>query len=293
MSSSKRPGVSVAASEATVVLLVPNNSVGGGNYHSGWLEYAKDLASKQDSDLSLHLTFLDSAVRYLAPLPDRATIIAENTRPAVPAGPDGEPAAVAAVLPANALVNHLEQDAFVRRQKVNANVNSCGTRAWTLLKGTLSHASWTDVEADGRFAAAEASPIKDAFVLFQIIRTTHATGAVGGISISSQERQRIKNGFNTFQQGSLELGEFHKAFLQWIQRRRAAGIADLTESEKVSSFYDKLNPHRYAHLLRDRENEETRLLTLGEPVPEITLATALSQVRTYVPPPVAHRQFSA
>lgn len=78
MSSGKRPGTSVAASETAVVLLIPNDSDGGGNFHSGWLAYAKGIAAKQDAELSLHLTFLDSNERYIAPLPDRAMIVAEN-----------------------------------------------------------------------------------------------------------------------------------------------------------------------------------------------------------------------
>ena len=287
MSSGKRPGTSVAASETAVVLLIPNDSDGGGNFHSGWLAYAKGIAAKQDADLSLHLTFLDTNERYIAPLPDRATIIAENTRPAVPAGPFGVPAAIAAVPPSEALVNHLEQDCFVRRQKVMTNVNSSGTRAWNLLQSISSHASWTTIETDFRFRAADESPIKDAFVLFQIIRATHAVGAVGSIGITSHERQRIKDDFEAFQQGNLDVNDYHKAFTQWIKRRQAAGITDLTESEQVACFYSKLNSRKYGELVRERENEEKKLILRNMPVPQMTLALALSDVRSYKPTPGA------
>ena len=283
-SAGKRPGGAIAASETAVVLLLPNDIRGGGNFHSGWLDYFKNRASKEDKDVALYFSFLETGRKYVAPLPDRSAIITANTRPPIPAGPDDVPPAVAAVVPTNALVNHLEQDAFVRRQKVMDCMNSSGTRAWNLFKESISHESWTLIEADERYGPADTSPIKDAFALYEIIRSTHAEAAVGGIRMSSQERQRIKDEFNLFQQGKLELGDFHKQFLQWMLKRVAAGIPVMDEAEQVSTFFGKLNSRIYGDLLRDRENNERKLILAGQPVPAITLAQALSTVRGYVPP---------
>ena len=84
----KRAGGVIAASETADVLLVPNDSPGGGNFYAGWHQSVKTKANSLPKDVALYLSCLDTNVRYNAPLPDRASIVAKNTRPAVPAGPN-------------------------------------------------------------------------------------------------------------------------------------------------------------------------------------------------------------
>ena len=275
-------GGEVAASEIADILLMPNNSPSGGNFYP-WLESVKNKAGKLPKEVALYLSFLETNVIYNAPLPSRAAIIARNTRPGIPAGPDNIPPAVDPVPPTNAIVAAMEQDAYVRRGKLMDSIDSSGTTAWTFLKETISHLSWTSLEEDPRYAAAEQSAIKDAFTLYQIIRTKHAeSAAAGGVPLSSQDVQRVKDEFHVFVQGKMDIGDFHKQFLRWLQRRQAAGLADLTENEKVTSFFSKLDPSRYGELLRERENEERKLILLGQPVPATTLSQALALVRGYV-----------
>ena len=283
--STKRAAVGATAASEADVLLVPNDSPGGGNFYSGWLRSAKNQANSQQKELALHLSFMDTNVRYNAPLPNRAMIIAKSTQPAVPAGPDDDPPAIAAVVPTNAIVSAMEQDMYVRRNKLMDSVESCGTQAWTFFEARISHDSWQRIEADPRYDAAESSPIKNAFVLWEIICSTHAeTAAAGGVPLSSQDRERIKDDFHAFQQGKLDLGEFHKQYIQWMKRRVAAGLALMGEQEQVATFFRKLNPHLYGDFLRERENDERKLILLGQPVPAISLSLALSLARGYISP---------
>ena len=279
-------GGAIAASEVADILLIPNNSPSGGNFYS-WLESVKNKASKQPKEVALHLSFLETHTRYSAPLPDKAQIVAKNTKPGIPAGPDDNPPAVAPVAPSEANVKAMEQDAYVRRGKLMDNVESSGTIAWMFLKETVSHLSWTSLEEDPRYAAAEQSVIKDAFTLYEIIRAKHTESAASGVRLSTQDVQRVKDKFHEFVQDKMDIGEFHKQFLQWLQRRKAAGLADLTESEKVTTFFSKLNPSLYGELLRERENKERELILLGQPVPATTLSQALTLIRGYVPSSVA------
>ena len=278
----KRAGGVIAASETVDVLLVPNDSPGGGNFYSGWHQSIKTKANSLPKEVALYLSCLDTNSRYNPPLPNKAAIVAKNSVPAIPAGPDGEPAAVAAVVPSNAIVNAIEQDMFVRRNKLIDNVESSGTAAWTFLQGCISHPSWQLLEADPRYAAAETSPVKDAFVLWEIIRSTHAQAAAAGTQLSSQDKERIKDDFNDFSQGKLEIGEFHKQYLQWLKRRIAAGLVEMDESEQVSTFFKKLNQVQYGELLRERENRERELILFNQPVPVTTLSQALTLARGYV-----------
>ena len=214
-------GGAIAASEVADILLIPNNSPSGGNFYS-WLESVKNKASKQPKEVALHLSFLETHTRYSAPLPDKAQIVAKNTKPGIPAGPDDNPPAVAPVAPSEANVKAMEQDAYVRRGKLMDNVESSGTIAWMFLKETVSHLSWTSLEEDPRYAAAEQSVIKDAFTLYEIIRAKHAESAAGGVRLSTQDVQRVKDKFHEFVQDKMDIAEFHKEFLQWLQRRKAA-----------------------------------------------------------------------
>ena len=211
-------GGAVAASEIADILLIPNDSPGGGNFYP-WLESVQNKASKQAPNVALYLAFLTTNQRYHAALPDREEIKAKNTKPAVPAGPDDNPPAVAAVPPTNAILTAMEQDAYVRRGKLMDGVDSSGTVAWTFLKETVSHVSWIKLEEDPRYQAAEQSPIKDAFTLYQIIRSKHADTAAGGIPLSSHDVQRVRDDFYLFNQGKLDVGEFHKLFQQQLQKR--------------------------------------------------------------------------
>ena len=79
--STKRAAVGATAASETDVFLVPNDSPGGGNFYSGWLRSVKIQANSQQRELALHLSFINTNVRYYAPLPNRAMIIAKSTQP--------------------------------------------------------------------------------------------------------------------------------------------------------------------------------------------------------------------
>ena len=93
-SSTKRAaGGAIAVSTLAVdakIKLVPNDTPGGGNFYAGWQEHVSKEASGQTKELALHLSFVNTGVRYSPPLPNRADITAKNTKPAVPAGPDDD-----------------------------------------------------------------------------------------------------------------------------------------------------------------------------------------------------------
>ena len=281
MRSNKKVGGAEAISETTVVLLEPNDSNGGGNYFV-WLENLKQLASEQDAKVSNHLSFITTGERFRPPYVSRAQIIAQNTIPAVPAGEDDDPPAVAAVVPSNATVAAMELDAHVRRNKTIEEVNACGTIAWTVMMKTIGIASKSILQADARYDEADSTAIKDAFVLMQIINTTHGEGGAGGVPQTSQGQRRIEDAFYEFKQKDMEIGQFHKEFSTWMKRLAAAGVTPMTEKQQVTCFFSKLDSRRYGELLTYRENKEHECILFGTPVPEITMAQALTQVRGFV-----------
>ena len=58
----KRAGGVIAASETADVLLVPNDSPGGGNFYAGWHQSVKTKANSLPKDVALYLSCLDTNV---------------------------------------------------------------------------------------------------------------------------------------------------------------------------------------------------------------------------------------
>ena len=279
-SNSKRPG-GTATDRNHLVLLLPNTE-GQGNYHSEWLESAKTDASNESESTALYLTCLDTGNRYIAPFPTIQTVTAANTQPAIPAGP-GQ-AAVAAIVPADNILENLLLEEFRLRTRQMNSVKNSATPAFNFFRTRCSTGSWAIISEHADFAAADGAVPKDGFGLYRIIVQTHALGGAGGIRLSSQEVDRIDEGFNAFQQKGLELGEYYRLFKIWLDKRRAVGIADLTERTTVAKFYGKLNQDYYYELLRERENTERALHLANMPIPNETLAASLAHVRGWKAP---------
>ena len=85
---------------------------------------------------------------------------------------------------------------------------------------------------------------------------------------------------------TVSIGDFHLQFTQWIERRVAAGLPEMSVSDQVTAFYAKLDPGRYAALSADMENDEQKELLAGRQVAHGTLAQALARVRGWKDPNV-------
>ena len=254
---------------------------GGGYWFTGYLEYIQSRASKQDEYLSLYLSFLHTNVRFSAPFPNREEIVLEYTKPAVAVAPGVE--AVAAVAPTDELVNRLFLERNLERDKLMAKVRACGTRGFTFLMESMSHESQTNVRAEESVIAADSVSPKDGFALYQAMRDLHARGGDGGIKLTSAETRRIEKAFINFQQNNLSTDDYHKLFLQWIEKRKCIGLPDFDAQTLVSEFYSKLDPKRFRELNRERENTERALLLNNLPVAELTLSQALQHVKGWIP----------
>jgi hypothetical protein len=275
-----------AATTGSKILLLPGLT---GNWHTGFHENLKSRSSCLETNLALHLSFVYTGIRYTAPFPDRAAIIAEYTIPAVaaiPAGQNGEPAvaAVAAVAPSDAVVDRIFIDRSARRDKTQAAVASCGTQAFQFLIDSMSHQSQVLVKAEANVKEADRMVPKDAFSLYQAMEDLHARGGQAGIKLSSMDVDRIDNEFSLFKQGDLDTNEYHAQFVKWLDRRDSVGLPAFDEATQVTKFFAKLDRRRYKELLRERENTERALLLSNLPVAELSLSQALQHVNGYVLP---------
>ena len=275
-SSATKKAIGASEDKNEFILLVQNTE-GQGNYHSSWLERTKSDASEQNEFLALHLSFLDTGRPFVARFPNMESVTAANTQPAIPAAA-GQPA-VAAVVPGDDFLEVILKEEHRLRARLMSGVANQGTAAFNFLKSRCSGGSWAIVKENVSFAAADAVAPKDGYQIYRIIVETHALGGAGGVRLSSQEVDRIDEGFNSFRQNGLDVGEYYRLYNVWIEKRRSAGIPDLTGQATVSKFYSKLNPHYYSELLRERENNEKALNLTGLPVPDETLHQALQYVR--------------
>ena len=280
-SSATKKAIGASEDKNEFILLVQNTE-GQGNYHSSWLERTKSDASEQNEFLALYLSFLDTGRPFVARFPNMESVTAANTQPAIPAAA-GQPA-VAAVVPGDDFLEVILKEEHRLRARLMSGVANQGTAAFNFLKSRCSGGSWAIVKENVSFAAADAVAPKDGYQIYRIIVETHALGGAGGVRLSSQEVDRIDEGFNSFRQNGLDVGEYYRLYNVWIEKRRSAGIPDLTGQATVSKFYSKLNPHYYSELLRERENNEKALNLTGLPVPDETLHQALQYVRAWKAP---------
>ena len=237
-----------------------------GNFEP-WIAVVQALSGSLERYLNLCLSFLYTNKAYEATIVKAQEVIAAETT----AGQ------VLTVEEQGLLVS----DARRARAKEMREVASRTSAAWEFLRASITHESWNNIEAHPKFSAANAAAPKSVLVLWEIIRETHAGGGGAGTKITSAERQKIDNKFNEFSQGDLSLGDYHKLYQQWLAKRKAVGLNDISPTDTTAKFYAKLNQTTYAEMLRTRDNAERELRLADLPIPEESLAKAFEFVRGY------------
>jgi len=268
-------------SEAAKVLLYPNAD-GKGN----WALFKDSVLLSRNyetREVQQALSCLETGRPYDVPLPVRDDIVRDNTQP--PAMFGNPPSA--AQPPDDATVSALMTSAFVERQKILSRVKAAGTAAFHFLEAHLSHESKVLVREHAEYAPANEVEPKNPVTLWRIIKATHMTGGAGGLPMTSAEKERLQVAWANFHMNhTVSIGDFHLQFTQWIERRVAAGLPEMSVSDQVTAFYAKLDPGRYAALSADMENDEQKELLAGRQVAHGTLAQALARVRGWKDPNV-------
>ena len=268
-------------SEAAKVLLYPNAD-GKGN----WALFKDSVLLSRNyetREVQQALSCLETGRPYDVPLPIRDDIVRDNTQP--PAMFGNPPSA--AQPPDDATVSALMTSAFVERQKILSRVKAAGTAAFHFLEAHLSHESKVLVREHAEYAPANEVEPKNPVTLWRIIKATHMTGGAGGLPMTSAEKERLQVAWANFHMNhTVSIGDFHLQFTQWIERRVAAGLPEMSVSDQVTAFYAKLDPGRYAALSADMENDEQKELLAGRQVAHGTLAQALARVRGWKDPNV-------
>ena len=265
-----------------VTLLINLNGV-----NTYWLWKEKLLRTTSSIPyVSLLMTYLVTLVIYQYPLPVKATIIRENTIPAVEAVIEDVAAgiagvdAVAAQAPSAALVTKLTEDHLFRRVKEMAKLRAHGTHCWDLLFNSLSPSSQAIVENHPDYEAANDANPKWYNVLIDIIRTTHLASNAPGNKHTAQDKLKIKKAFELWMQGDLSLDEMYKQFKLWELQLQDIGVAPFTPTERENIFISKLHS-RYHAFVRERENMEMAANIHGTPVAVTPLHLLVELIRTY------------